>query len=153
MTTTSTRSRTAQANDAWEAAMTTHALLMRQFAEQDVWEGLSPREYDVLYTLAKADAPMRLCDLAEGVLLSQPALSRMVERLVTRGLVSRCADPADARASHLSLTEDGTALQRSVGRKHGAAIAATLTSALTDDELATYERLNRTLIAHAREES
>ncbi|WP_061962434.1 MarR family winged helix-turn-helix transcriptional regulator [Demequina flava] len=147
------RNKTVAANHAWESSMTAHAVLMRRFAAQDVWESLSQREYDVLYTLSKADGPMRLTALSDNVLLSQPALSRMVDRLVSRGLVSRCADPGDARASHLSLTPDGVALQRSVGRKHGAAVAATMTAALSDDDLATLERINRTLISHAKKES
>ena len=55
------------------------------------------KEYDVLYTLAKADEPLRLCDLSDGVLLSQPALSRMVDRLIDRGFLLKGADPDDKR--------------------------------------------------------
>ena len=129
------RSRTVLANDAWEAALTAHAVLMRRFAEQDVWHGLSMREYDVLYTLSKCGGPHRIGELGRHVLLSQPALSRLVDRLVERGLLSRCADPADARAAHLSLTTAGRALQREVGLAHGAAVAQAMTAALTDEEL------------------
>ncbi len=53
-TASATRSRTRLANESWEATLRAHAVLMRRFAEQDVWEGLSMREYDVLYTLARA---------------------------------------------------------------------------------------------------
>ncbi|WP_062079088.1 MarR family winged helix-turn-helix transcriptional regulator [Demequina globuliformis] len=148
---TTPRQRTARANAAWESAMTAHAVLMRQFAAQHVWEGLSVREYDVLYTLSKSETPMRLSELSRGVLLSQPALSRMVDRLVTRGLISRCADPGDARASHLALTDDGREVQRAIGRRHGAAVAAALTGALSDDEVETLASLNHKLVAYALE--
>ena len=40
------------------------------------------KEYDVLYTLSKCSNPIRLSELNRHVLLSQPALSRMVDRLV-----------------------------------------------------------------------
>jgi Transcriptional regulators len=59
------------------------------------------REYDVLYTLSKDPEPLRLSELNRHVLLSQPALSRLVERLAERGLVSRHADPADGRGVRL----------------------------------------------------
>ena len=62
------------------------------------------REYDVLYTLSKCPEPIRLSELNRHVLLSQPALSRMVDRLAARGLVARQADPADGRGVRLSLT-------------------------------------------------
>lgn len=140
------RSRTALANDAWEAALTAHAVLMRRFAEQDVWHGLSMREYDVLYTLSKCDQPLRIGELGKHVLLSQPALSRLVDRLVERHLLVRCADPADARAAHISLTTAGRALQREIGLTHGAAVAQAMTAALADEELQLLETLTLKLV-------
>ncbi len=139
------RGRAQLANDAWEATMAAHAALMRRFAAQDLWGDVSMREYDVLYTLSKCDEPQRLSELGRHVLLSQPALSRLVDRLVERGLVARCADPSDARASHLSLTEEGSALQRRIGGRHGAHVARAMTSALTAEELVLLESLTRKL--------
>ena len=103
------------ANDAWEALMTAHAVLMKQFAAQDIWADISMREYDVLYTLSKCREPQRISELNRHVLLSQPALSRLIDRLTERGLVQRQADPADGRGVRLSLTDAGRALQREVG--------------------------------------
>ena len=62
------------ANDAWEALLSAHAALMKQFAAEDIWDEFSMREYDVLYTLSKGPEPVRLSDLNRHVLLSQPAL-------------------------------------------------------------------------------
>ena len=45
------------ANDAWEALLTAHAVLMKQFAAEDIWDDVSMREYDVLYTLSKGPGP------------------------------------------------------------------------------------------------
>ena len=44
------------------------------------------REYDVLYTLSKRDGPIRARELNKQVLLSQPALSRLLDRLAERAL-------------------------------------------------------------------
>jgi DNA-binding MarR family transcriptional regulator len=123
------------ANDAWEALLSAHARLMKQFAAEDLWADLSMREYDVLYTLSKCRTPVRMSELHRHVLLSQPALSRMVDRLVERGLVERCADPADGRGVRLSLTGAGRDKQREVGRWHARSVARAVSAELTPDEL------------------
>jgi DNA-binding MarR family transcriptional regulator len=133
------------ANTAWESLMQAHAVLVKSFAADDIWQDVSMREYDVLYTLSKCAEPIRLGELNRHVLLSQPALSRMVERLVARGLVQRAVDPRDGRGVALSLTEAGWARQREVGRKHARSVARAMTSALSADELRRLERLCTTL--------
>ncbi len=133
------------ANDAWEALLTAHAALMKQFAAEDIWGEVSIREYDVLYTLSRGKGPLRLSDLNRHVLLSQPALSRLVDRLAERGLVERCADPADGRGVRLSLTEDGRVMQRRIGRRHARGVARAMTAGLTRGELAQLETLCRKL--------
>ena len=135
------------ANDAWEALLSAHAVLMKQFAAEDIWEDVSMREYDVLYTLSKCPEPVRLSELNRHVLLSQPALSRMVDRLADRGLVERQADPADGRGVRLSLTDAGRAVQRQVGRQHARSVARAMTAALDPGELGQLETICRKLAA------
>src|ERR1700756_5884766 len=106
------------ANDAWEALLSAPAPPMKQFAAGDIWTDASMREYDVLYTLSKCPEPIRLGELNRHVLLSQPALSRLVDRLAERGLVAREPDPADHRGLLLSLTEAGRELQHQIGPPH-----------------------------------
>jgi DNA-binding MarR family transcriptional regulator len=127
------------ANDAWEALLSAHAVLMKQFAGENIWEGVSMREYDVLYTLSKCDAPIRISELNRHVLLSQPALSRLVDRLAERGLVGRQPDPADGRGVLLSLTGAGRAVQRRVGRSHARSVAQAMTAGLDPSELRQLE--------------
>lgn len=137
------------ANDAWESVLTAHATLMRRFATAEIWERASMREYDVLYTLSKCDEPQRITDLSRHVLLSQPALSRLVDRLVERGLVHRCEDTADARAVRVSLTEEGRELQHSIGREHARDVSAAM-SPLTPEELETLQRLTAKLLGSSQ---
>ena len=127
------------ANDAWEAMLTAHAVLMKQFAAEDIWEDLTMREYDVLYTLSKCHEPLRLGELHRHVLLSQPALSRMVDRLAERGLVERAADLADGRGVRLSLTEAGRQWQRRIGRRHARSVTRAMTAALDSEEMRQLE--------------
>jgi DNA-binding MarR family transcriptional regulator len=133
------------ANNAWEELLAAHGTLMRQFAAEDIWSEVSMREYDVLYTLSKCPEPIRLSELNRHVLLSQPALSRLVDRLAERGLVDRCADPADGRGLRLSLTAAGRAVQRQVGRAHARTVARAMTAGLTRDELGQLEAIARKL--------
>jgi DNA-binding MarR family transcriptional regulator len=128
-------SRTRLANDAWEALLSAHARLMKRFAAEDIWQDLSMREYDVLYTLSKSREPVRMGELHRHVLLSQPALSRMVDRLVERGFIARRPDPADRRGVRLSLTDVGRDIQRQIGRRHARAVARAVTAELSPDEL------------------
>jgi DNA-binding MarR family transcriptional regulator len=129
------------ANDAWEALLSAHAALMKQFAAEDIWGEVSMREYDVLYTLSKCPGPARIGDLNRHVLLSQPALSRLVDRLAGRGLVERKPDPADGRAIRLALTDAGRELQRQVGLRHGSSVARAMAARLTPDELRQLETI------------
>jgi DNA-binding MarR family transcriptional regulator len=129
------------ANDAWEALLSAHAVLMKQFAAEDIWDDISMREYDVLYTLSKCDGPLRLTELNRHVLLSQPALSRLVDRLAERGLSERHADAADGRCVLLSLTETGRDRQREVGRRHARSVARAVTAGLDPGELRQLEAI------------
>jgi DNA-binding MarR family transcriptional regulator len=134
-------------NDAWEALLSAHASLIKQFAAEDIWAEVSMREYDVLYTLSKCPEPVRMSELNRHVLLSQPALSRMVDRLAERGLVERCSDPADGRGVLLSLTSAGRDVQRRIGRRHARDVARAMTARLDHGELAQLEAICQKLAA------
>ncbi len=116
-----------------------------------MWCEVSLHEYDVLYTLSKCPKPQRLGELGRHVLLSQPGLSRLVERLVERGLVARGPDPADARAALLSLTEDGHDAQQRVGRAHARSVAEAMSARLSPTQMSTLAAL-ASLLAPTEEE-
>ena len=100
----SSEGRTGAAVEAWEALFRVQSTLLRRFAEQDVWGGLSVREYDVLYTLSRSpQGRCRLGELSEDVYLPQPSLSRLVDRLARRGLrPARPTPPTGAASSSRS---------------------------------------------------
>jgi DNA-binding MarR family transcriptional regulator len=123
------------ANTAWESLLAAHAALTRGFAAEPIWGDLSMRQYDVLYTLSKCQAPVRISDLNSHVLLSQPGLSRLVHRLAGQGLVECRPDPVDGRGVLVSLTPAGRERQRQIGREHARSVARTLTTSLSHTEL------------------
>jgi DNA-binding MarR family transcriptional regulator len=137
------------ANDAWEALLSAHAVLIKQFAAEDIWDDISMREYDVLYTLSKCPEPIRIRELNRHVLLSQPALSRLVDRLAERGLVERWSDPADGRCVLLSLSDPGRVAQRQIGRRHARSVAHAMTAGLNPAELGQLETICQKLAVQA----
>jgi DNA-binding MarR family transcriptional regulator len=54
-------------------------------------------------------------DLAKGLRVSQPAATKLVERLVLKGYVVRGENPADRRACCITLSESGVRLVDSIG--------------------------------------
>jgi DNA-binding MarR family transcriptional regulator len=137
------------AAEAWESLFRTQSALMRRFEANGDFAPLRSREYDVLFTLSRAPAGrLRLRELNEEVFLSQPSLSRMVERLEARGLVAREPAPDDARGTVVVLTEAGRAMQRSIGLRHVRSIRRYVGGALTEDELATLSDLTERLRAY-----
>jgi DNA-binding MarR family transcriptional regulator len=130
------------AAEAWESLFRAQVALMRRFDADDIWGDLSMREYDVLFTLSRCDgAALRMVELNEHILLSQPSLSRMVDRLVERGLVAREPAVGDRRGVLVRLTAAGVGAQRQIGRLHTATIARYVGGALDAQELATLQRL------------
>ena len=135
------------ANEAWEALFRAQATIGRELVECDVWGELVPREYGVLYALAAAPDGLRITELLDDVLLTQPGMSRLIARLEARGLVERADDPDDRRACRVRLTEAGARMQREIGLAHGRHVAEAMTRALSREELVQLRDLCRALVA------
>jgi DNA-binding MarR family transcriptional regulator len=58
-------------------------------------------------TRLHVDGPARISDLARLEGVTQPAMTGLVNRLAGEGLVHRAADPTDARAALVELTDPG----------------------------------------------
>jgi DNA-binding MarR family transcriptional regulator len=135
------------ANQAWEAMFRAQSTLAREFEREGDWNDLLPREYGVLYALSAAPDGLRMTELSEDALLSQPGISRLVCRLEDRELVERTGDPKDGRAYRIRLTSDGVRLQREVGRWHAHQVADAMTRALDSEQLRTLTELSNALLA------
>jgi DNA-binding MarR family transcriptional regulator len=128
-------SKTRIANEAWEALFRAQSTIVRELTAGDVWGDLPPRDYGVLYALSTAPDGLRISELGEDVLLTQPGMSRMIARLEARGLVERADDPQDGRACRIRLTAAGVQEQRRVGAAHGRHVAAAMTRTLSREQL------------------
>ncbi|HLR96257.1 MAG TPA: MarR family transcriptional regulator [Jiangellaceae bacterium] len=139
-------SRAQRSAEAWEALFRAQVTLMRRFEANGDFAPLTAREYDVLFQLSRAPAGcMRLRDLNEALLISQPSLSRMTERLTEQGLLSRTPADDDRRGVVVGLTERGATLQRQIGRNHVRSIRRLVGEALDDDDLTALTTLTARL--------
>ncbi len=135
-----------EAAEAWESLFRAQVTVMRRLLADDIWGDLSMREYDVLFTLALApEETLRLRELNENILMAQSSLSRMVERLEKRGLVQRHPAPDDGRGVLVSLTEEGSMIQKELGRRHVRSIAHYVGPALDAEDLAQLRQLTDAL--------
>lgn len=122
--------------DAWEALFRAQHDVFDEISGDFEGTGLSQGEYDVLLTVTRGqDQAARLRDVTANMLISQPSVSRLVDRMVARGLLAKCSDPDDGRGAIVRATEEGSSLFRRLASAHGRAIAARM-AVLTDDELA-----------------
>lgn len=136
------------ANDAWESLLRAQATLMGGFEAGGDFDPLSAREYDVLYHLSRSEQgrlPMR--ELVTGALVSQPSMSRLVDRLAAAGWVRREPDAHDGRAIVVVLTPRGRELQREVGRRHVRSITDRF-AVLSEQEARVLRALCVRLIEH-----
>lgn len=110
------------------------------------------KEYDVLYQLSRVgDEELCQRDLAMRLLIPQPSLSRLVDKLVGDGLVERRPDPADGRVMLLQLSQVGRSIQRRIGAAHAREISHAMTAHLSDDDLRTLRDVAGKLAAGTRE--
>ncbi|GAB3396625.1 hypothetical protein GCM10027568_31090 [Humibacter soli] len=140
---------------AWESLFRAQVTVMRTLnAEFPRDADLSLTEYDVLFTISKQpDRSIRLRDLRTQVLLTQPSVSRLIDRLVERGLVSKCPEPDDARGSLVRLTDAGYDLYRRCAVPHGRSIIDHVGGALSAEELTQLQTLTDKLRVSVEENS
>jgi DNA-binding MarR family transcriptional regulator len=118
---------------AWESLFRAQHEVFEEISSDFAGTDLAQGEYDVLLTVTRAPGMVaRLRDVTANMLISQPSVSRLVDRMVARGLLSKCADPDDGRGSLVRATEEGAMAFRRIA--HAASIADRM-SLLSDDEL------------------
>ncbi|MER8156081.1 MarR family transcriptional regulator [Streptomyces sp. NPDC094472] len=113
---------------------------------------LSVREFSVLNVLSGQHdgdgGHLQMKQLADSVVLSQSATTRLVTRLEDRGLLSRYICPSDRRGIYTNVSDDGLKLLEDARPTHDAALREALADAARRPELAplvvAVERLTAT---------
>lgn len=122
---------------AWQGLLRVHASLLKELdAELEASHRLPLSSYEVLIRLADApDRRMRMCDLADSVLLSRSGMSRLVDRLEREGLLERAACANDARGSFAVITEAGLELLATARPTHHEGIRRRFLAHFSEQEL------------------
>ena len=121
---------------AWESLFRAQVAVMRTLTHEFPAHDISFNEYDVMFNLSRQpERSIRLRELNKHVLLTQPSVSRLVDRLASRGYVLKHADPDDGRGAIVELTDAGFALFRRVALDHMGSITTRVGDSLTDEEL------------------
>jgi len=130
---------------AWESLFRAQHEVFEEISCDFDDNGLSQAEYDVLLTVTRGeDRTARLRDVTGNMLISQPSVSRLVDRMVARGLLMKCPDPEDGRGSLVQATDEGAAAFRRIATAHGASIANRM-ALLSDEELGQLRTLTAKL--------
>lgn len=121
---------------AWRLLLTVHAELIDVLAGEmaDECDGLPLTWYEVLLLLYEAEAPLRMHELADSLLLSRSATTRFVDRMVDAGLVAREAATADRRGVFVGLTARGREVFAAAAPRHLDGIRRHFSAHLTDHE-------------------
>jgi DNA-binding MarR family transcriptional regulator len=70
--------------------------------------GMIPEEVGLLMRLGEApEQRLRMADMSRSMQVSKSGVTRLVDRLVERGLVERAACPSDRRVVYAGLTDEG----------------------------------------------
>jgi DNA-binding MarR family transcriptional regulator len=131
----------AAAVGAWEALFRAQVSVLRGLHDEFPTGQISLNEYDVLFNLSRQpNHQLRIRDLNKHLLLTQPSVSRLVDRLTARGLLRKEHDPGDGRGTVVCLTDAGYALFRAVAVPHSESISRHM-GALDANELETLTTL------------
>ncbi|MEK2472141.1 MULTISPECIES: MarR family winged helix-turn-helix transcriptional regulator [Streptomyces] len=105
---------------------------------------LSAREYSLLDVLSRQHdgegGHLQMRQVADSVVLSQSATTRLVTRLEDRGLLSRYLCPTDRRGIYTDVTDDGLRLLEEARPTHNTALRKALDQAATEPVLAPLVR-------------
>ncbi len=128
---------------AWRTFLRAHARVVRELErELQTEEQLALTDYDVLVQLATAgERRLRMSELADALLLSRSGATRLIDRLVTEGLVERVSCESDRRGQWASLTSAGYERLRRASPTHLRGVATHFLDRLSTEDLAALERM------------
>ena len=121
---------------AWRAYIRLAQLLMRQLDRDLHPFGLSTHDYEILVELSEAPGQrLRMTELADRTAQSRSRLSHQINRMETKGMVSREECEGDKRGTFAVLTEGGAATIKRVAPSHVASVREHFIDQLAADGL------------------
>ena len=128
-----------QEMDAWLAFITTTGDLMKAI-EKDLSEfGLDRGDYQLLAMLSDSDDhQMRMCDLADQLRLTRSGLTRRMEGVLKKKLVTRIQSTEDGRVAFAQLTPKGFVLLKTAAPHHLESVRSLMIDLLSPAEIKAF---------------
>ena len=128
-----------QEMDAWLAFITTTGDLMKAI-EKDLSEfGLDRGDYQLLAMLSDSDDhQMRMCDLADQLRLTRSGLTRRMEGVLKKKLVTRIQSTEDGRVAFAQLTQKGFDLLKTAAPHHLESVRSLMIDLLSPAEIKAF---------------
>lgn len=104
---------------AWRTYIETSGDLLRAIEKDLAPFGLDRGDYQLLAMLSEApDQRLRMCDLADSLRLTRSGLTRRMDGVLKKKLVTRVQSEEDGRAAYASLTPKGLELLKQAAPEH-----------------------------------
>lgn len=136
--------------EAWVGFLRTQARLMTELDHELREEhGLSLADYDVMATLSgQPERQLRPTDLADQVVISPSTLTRRLDSMERRGLVTRRRCREDARGVYVALTDDGFEALQKAAPSHVDGVRRHLIDRLSRSQLEALAGIGREPASH-----
>jgi len=136
---------------AWSHLLGAHALALRSVEAQLKAAGLPPLGwYDVLLELERSGGTLRIGELGEKLVIEPYNMTRLVDRLLKAGLISRERAEEDRRGAIVALTDKGAELRRRMWPHYRRAIDEAFAGALDDADADAVTAAMKKVIAGLR---
>lgn len=137
---------------AWRAYIRLAQLLTRQLDRDLHPFELSTHDYEILVELSEAPGQrLRMTELADRTAQSRSRLSHQINRMETKGLVSREGCAGDKRGTFAVLTEVGTATIKRVAPSHVASVREHFIDRLAAGDLAALADILQPVLARLQD--
>ncbi len=121
---------------AWRSFIDTSGDLLRAIEKDLEPFGLDRGDYQLLAMLSEApDNELRMCDLADSLRLTRSGLTRRMEGVLKKKLVSRVQSKEDGRVAYAQLTPKGMELLKEAAPEHLESVRKYMIDVLSPTEI------------------
>lgn len=128
-----------QEMEAWLAFIETTGDLMKAIERDLAQYGLDRGDYQLLAILSESeDQQMRMCDLADRLRLTRSGLTRRMEGVLKKKLVTRIQSTEDGRVAFAQLTTKGFELLKTAAPHHLESVRSLMIDQLSTAEIKAF---------------
>lgn len=138
---------------AWRTYIETSGDLLRAIEKDLAPFGLDRGDYQLLAMLSEApEQRLRMCDLADSLRLTRSGLTRRMDGVLKKKLVTRVQSEEDGRAAFASLTPKGLELLKQVAPEHLESVRRLMIDLLSPSEIkaiaSAFGKISKNLANH-----